>query len=48
MTLMRELQRMGKTVVTVLHDLNQASRYCDHLVVLEGVRCGLRFWRKRY
>lgn len=26
---------MGKTVVTVLHDLNQASRYCDHLVVLE-------------
>ncbi|WP_265670301.1 Fe(3+) dicitrate ABC transporter ATP-binding protein FecE [Klebsiella grimontii] len=36
MTLMRELQRMGKTVVTVLHDLNQASRYCDHLVVLEG------------
>ena len=36
MTLMRELQTMGKTVVTVLHDLNQASRYCDHLVVLEG------------
>lgn len=36
MKLMRELQRMGKTVVTVLHDLNQASRYCDHLVVLEG------------
>ena len=20
----------------MLHDLNQASRYCDHLVVLEG------------
>ncbi|MGF7443648.1 Fe(3+) dicitrate ABC transporter ATP-binding protein FecE [Klebsiella michiganensis] len=38
MTLMRELQTMGKTVVTVLHDLNQASRYCDHLVVLEGGR----------
>ena len=36
MKLMRELQTMGKTVVTVLHDLNQASRYCDHLVVLEG------------
>lgn len=34
--LMRELQTMGKTVFTVLHDLNQASRYCDHLVVLEG------------
>ena len=38
MKLMRELQTMGKTVVTVLHDLNQASRYCDHLVVLEGGR----------
>lgn len=36
MKLMRELQTMGKTVFTVLHDLNQASRYCDHLVVLEG------------
>ena len=34
--LMRELQMCGKTVVTVLHDLNQASRYCDHLVVLES------------
>ncbi|VUT05570.1 Fe(3+) dicitrate ABC transporter ATP-binding protein FecE [Klebsiella spallanzanii] len=36
MRLMRELQLMGKTVVTVLHDLNQASRYSDHLVVLAG------------
>ncbi|HHG8772485.1 TPA: Fe(3+) dicitrate ABC transporter ATP-binding protein FecE [Raoultella planticola] len=35
MKLMRELQQTGKTVVAVLHDLNQASRYCDHLVVLE-------------
>ncbi|MFK3703753.1 Fe(3+) dicitrate ABC transporter ATP-binding protein FecE [Klebsiella sp. NPDC088457] len=35
MKLMRELQQAGKTVVAVLHDLNQASRYCDHLVVLE-------------
>ncbi|HEL7782237.1 TPA: Fe(3+) dicitrate ABC transporter ATP-binding protein FecE, partial [Klebsiella quasipneumoniae] len=32
MRLMVELKRQGKTVVTVLHDLNQASRYCDHLV----------------
>lgn len=24
----------GKTVVAVLHDLNQASRYCDQLVVM--------------
>ncbi|MED5636033.1 ferric citrate ABC transporter ATP-binding protein FecE, partial [Enterobacter hormaechei] len=28
----------GKTVGTGLHDLNQASRYCDHLVVLESGR----------
>jgi ABC-type hemin transport system ATPase subunit len=25
-------------VVAVLHDLNQASRYCDHLVVLANGR----------
>lgn len=25
-------QDMGKTVVVVLHDLNQAARYCDHLI----------------
>ncbi|WP_250908683.1 ATP-binding cassette domain-containing protein [Escherichia coli] len=37
MRLMVELKRQGKTVVTVLHDLNQASRYCDHLVVLASV-----------
>ena len=36
MKLMRELNLAGKTVVAVLHDLNQASRYCDHLVVLSG------------
>lgn len=34
MRLMGELRAEGKTVVTVLHDLNQASRYCDHLVVM--------------
>ena len=38
MRLMVELKRQGKTVVTVLHDLNQASRYCDHLVVLASGR----------
>lgn len=36
MKLMRQLQQAGKTVVTVLHDLNQASRYCDHLVVMNS------------
>lgn len=35
MTMMRNLQQQGKTVITVLHDLNQACRYCDHLVVLK-------------
>lgn len=34
MRLMGELRAEGKTVVAVLHDLNQASRYCDHLVVM--------------
>lgn len=38
MKLLRELNHAGKTVVTVLHDLNQASRYCDHLVMLAGGR----------
>lgn len=34
MRLMETLKAQGKTVVAVLHDLNQASRYCDQLVVL--------------
>jgi len=34
--LMRRLNEAGKTVVVVLHDLNQACRYCDELVVLRG------------
>ena len=34
MRLMEMLKAQGKTVVAVLHDLNQASRYCDRLVVL--------------
>lgn len=35
MAMMRRLQQAGKTVITVLHDLNQACRYCDHLIVLK-------------
>ncbi|MDX1303237.1 Fe(3+) dicitrate ABC transporter ATP-binding protein FecE [Photobacterium sp.] len=38
MNLMQQMNAKGKTVVVVLHDLNQASRYCDHLVVLEKGR----------
>lgn len=34
LTLLRKLNEVGKTVVVVLHDLNQACRYCDDLVVL--------------
>ena len=34
MNLLRQLNNQGKTVVTVLHDLNQASRYCDRLVMM--------------
>jgi iron complex transport system ATP-binding protein len=34
--LMRELAAEGKTLVTVLHDLNQACRYADHLAVMHA------------
>lgn len=32
--LLRELAREGRSVVTVLHDLGQAARWCDQLVLL--------------
>lgn len=35
MHLMRAQQEQGKTIITVLHDLNQAARYCDYLVMLK-------------
>ena len=34
MKLMQAMNHKGKTVIVVLHDLNQACRYCDELVVL--------------
>ena len=36
--LMGELAAEGKTVITVLHDINQACRYADHLAVMQGGR----------
>ena len=34
--LLRELQRDGMTMVSVLHDLNLAALYCERLVLLDG------------
>ncbi|RMQ91772.1 hypothetical protein ALP97_03170, partial [Pseudomonas salomonii] len=34
--LMGELAAEGKTVITVLHDINQACRYADHLAVMHA------------
>ncbi|MBL3687659.1 ABC transporter ATP-binding protein [Leucobacter zeae] len=36
--LLRALHRDGKTVVAVLHDLNQAARYADRLVLMRDGR----------
>ena len=33
--LLRAFNEAGKTVVTVLHDLNQAARYANHLIVMK-------------
>lgn len=36
MKLIRGLKEKGKSLIVVLHDLNQAARYCDLLVVLKS------------
>ena len=43
MELFRDFHEAGKTIVSVLHDLNQAARYADHLIVMhegEIIRTG--------
>ncbi|NSC22394.1 ABC transporter ATP-binding protein [Streptomyces albus subsp. chlorinus] len=41
--LVRQLNReKGRTVVMVLHDLNQATRYADHLVAMKNGRVAAR------
>ncbi|PKH01456.1 ferric citrate ABC transporter ATP-binding protein FecE [Psychromonas sp. MB-3u-54] len=35
MEMMQKMNKNGKTLVVVLHDLNQACRYCDHLIVMK-------------
>ncbi|GAB4046791.1 ABC transporter ATP-binding protein [Catellatospora paridis] len=36
--LMRRLQQGGRTVVAVLHELNQAARYADHVIAMKDGR----------
>ena len=36
--LLARLRDEGRTIVTVLHDLNQACRYADHLVAMKDGR----------
>jgi len=38
MELLRGFHGGGRTIVTVLHDLNQAARYADHLIVMQDGR----------
>ena len=42
MELLRDLVSDGKTVVAVLHDLNQAARYATHIVLLDAGKIVLR------
>ncbi len=34
--LLQQLNSQGRTVVVVLHDIAQASRYADHLIVMRN------------
>lgn len=36
MEILKGLTNSGKTIISVIHDLNNASRYCDKVVVIDG------------
>jgi len=36
MKMIQGMNKQGKTIIVVLHDLNQASRYCDELIVMKN------------
>lgn len=36
--LFHELHRQGRTIVAVLHDLNQAARFADHMIMMRDGR----------
>lgn len=38
--LLRGFHGEGKTIVTVLHDLKQATRYANHLIVMKSGEVG--------
>ncbi|MDN5722039.1 MAG: ABC transporter ATP-binding protein, partial [Corynebacterium sp.] len=38
MELLAHLNRRGRTVVAVLHDLNHAARYADHIIAMRDGR----------
>ncbi len=38
MQLLVRLHRAGRTIAVVLHDLNIAAQYCEHMVLLDGGR----------
>ncbi|CAG9296593.1 ABC transporter ATP-binding protein [Celerinatantimonas diazotrophica] len=38
MNILNTLKEKGKTIICVLHDLNQASHYCDELMILNNAQ----------
>ncbi len=36
MELFAHLNRKGRTIVAVLHDLNHAARYADHIIAMRA------------